>query len=118
MPPTFYDFVGYDLTLNTTQPTLGTKVKVLEYGEEVEIVFQSSNLMNGSSDHPMHLHGHSFYVVGSADIGNFDFEEDPKTYNLVDPPYLNTAIVPRTGWLALRFKALNPGTFSSVNLHA
>ena len=107
MPSTLYDFVGY-VTLDTMQSEFGTKVKVIEYGEEVEIVFQTSNILNLSIDHPMHLHGHSFYVVGFGE-GNFDFEEDPKTFNLVDPPYMNTASLPKLGWLAIRFKTLNPG---------
>ncbi|XP_057986507.1 putative laccase-9 isoform X2 [Hevea brasiliensis] len=110
MPPNFYDFISEVLPVNTTQSLLGTKVKVLEYGEEVEMVFQSSNVLNSSEDHPMHLHGHSFYAVGAGG-GNFDFEEDPKTYNLVDPPYVNTATLPKNGWLAVRFKALNPGVW-------
>ncbi|KAJ9166867.1 hypothetical protein P3X46_021561 [Hevea brasiliensis] len=110
MPPNFYDFVAEGLPVNTTQSLMGTKVKVLEYGEEVEMVFQSSNVLNASEDHPMHLHGHSFYAVGAGG-GNFDFEEDPKTYNLVDPPYVNTATLPKNGWLAVRFKALNPGVW-------
>ncbi|EEF31822.1 laccase-15 [Ricinus communis] len=110
MPPQFYNYTGDDLPENLVQPTLGTKVKVLEYGEEVEMVFQSSNILNAAQDHPMHLHGHSFYVVGTG-LGNFDFEEDPKSYNLVDPPYLNTATLPMNGWLAVRFRAINPGVW-------
>ncbi|KDP41077.1 hypothetical protein JCGZ_03746 [Jatropha curcas] len=110
MPPEFYDFVAGTLPANASESLKGTKVKVLEYGEEVEMVFQSSNLFNTSEDHPMHLHGYSFYVVGAGG-GNFDFEEDPKTYNLVDPPYLNTATLPTKGWLAIRFKANNPGVW-------
>ncbi|EEF31821.1 laccase, putative [Ricinus communis] len=109
VPLQFYNFTADDIPQNFVQPTLGTKVKVLEYGEEVEIVFQSSNILKAAQDHPMHLHGHSFYVVGTG-LGNFDFEEDPKSYNLVDPPYLNTAILPMNGWLAVRFHAINPGT--------
>lgn len=109
-PLKFYDFIAFDLGDNTTEPSLGTKVKVLEFGEEVEIVFQSANPNNGSMDHPMHLHGHSFYIVGTG-IGNYNFDEDPKTFNLVDPPYVNTATSPKSGWVALRFKALNPGVW-------
>ncbi|GLT29824.1 hypothetical protein SLA2020_046660 [Shorea laevis] len=109
-PPTFYDFVADNLGINTTKSLMGTKVKVLEYGEQVEMVFQSANVLNASEDHPMHLHGHSFYMVGAGG-GNFDFDEDPKTYNLVDPPYVNTATLPRDGWLAVRFYATNPGVW-------
>ncbi|TXG53218.1 hypothetical protein EZV62_022387 [Acer yangbiense] len=109
-PPEFYDFVSEHLLVNTTQPTMGTKVKVLEYGEEVEMIFQSSNVLNASEDHPMHLHGHSLYMIGAGG-GVFDFEEDPKSYNLVDPPYINTAPLPRDGWMVVRFRALNPGVW-------
>ncbi|WCJ43276.1 laccase 14 [Euphorbia peplus] len=109
-PETFYDFISDVLPQNTTQPTMATKVKVLDYGEQVEMVFQSANVLNASEDHPMHLHGHSFYVVGSG-YGNFDFVEDPKSYNLVDPPYVNTATLPKNGWVTIRFYALNPGVW-------
>jgi laccase len=67
----------------------GSKVKVLNYGEAVEIVFQGTNLRKGSVNHPMHLHGYSFYVVGTG-FNNFDNETDPKGFNLVDPPEVNT----------------------------
>jgi laccase len=30
-------------------------------------------------------------------------------YNLVDPPVRNTVLVPRLGWVAVRFVADNPG---------
>ncbi|KAK1553887.1 hypothetical protein Q3G72_004910 [Acer saccharum] len=109
-PPEFYDFISDHLPANTTQSLMATKVKVLEYGEEVEIIFQSSNVLNASEDHPMHLHGHSLYMIGAGG-GIFDFDENPKFYNLVDPPYINTAAIPRKGWMAVRFRALNPGVW-------
>jgi len=85
-------------------------VKVLNYGEVVEIVFQGTNVLKGSVNHPMHLHGYSFYVVGTG-VNNFDNETDPKGFNLVDPPEVNTFGVPKKGWLAIRFVANNPGIF-------
>lgn len=89
----------------------GTKVRVLEYNEEVEVVFQGTDVLDASEDHPMHMHGYSYYVVGTG-FGNFDNETDPKTYNLVDPPKMNTVTVPKKGWVAIRFKASNPGEFN------
>jgi laccase len=86
----------------------GTRVKVLEYNEEVEITFQSTNVLNASEDHPMHMHGYSFFVLGSGS-GNFDEETDSKTYNLIDPVEANTVIIPKNGWATIRFKASNPG---------
>lgn len=78
------------------------------YTSVKEIVLQATSLV-WSPDHPMHLHGHSFYVVGSG-IGNFDEKNDPLNYNLVDPPLRNTIAVPRNGWTTIRFKTNNPGT--------
>ena len=108
-PPYYFDFVA-DLRDNSTHPLKGTKVKILEFDEEVEIVFQATNLMNASDDHSMYLHGHKFFVLGEGN-GNFNSTSDPETYNLVDPAYLSTASLPVNGWLTIRFKANNPGTF-------
>lgn len=108
-PQNFFDFTAEDVPDDYELAVQGTRVKVLDYNEEVEIVFQGTNVMDASEDHPMHLHGYGFYVVG-AGYGNFDNETDPKTYNLVDPPEVNTVSLPKKGWAALRFKASNPGT--------
>ncbi|GLT93903.1 hypothetical protein SLE2022_116730 [Rubroshorea leprosula] len=109
-PPTYCNFLKEYLGLNVTQSFMAAKVKLLDYNEEVEIVFQSTNVLNSAQNHPMHLHGHSFYVVGLGE-GIFNSNEDPKGYNLIDPPYQNTAIVPKLGWFALRFRASNPGVW-------
>ncbi|KAB2083317.1 hypothetical protein ES319_A05G257900v1 [Gossypium barbadense] len=107
-PPVFYDFTG-NLTGFNTRAELGTRAVVLNYGEAVEIVLQATQLGGGGS-HPIHLHGFSFYRVGSGS-GNFNNETDPRTYNLVDPPLINTIHVPGKGWAALRFFANNPGVW-------
>lgn len=91
----------------------GTKVKMLNYNESVQIVFQGTNVMKGSVNHPMHMHGYSFYVVGFG-YGNYDDEADPKGFNFVDPPKVTTFAVPKNGWLAIRFTASNPGMLSSL----
>ncbi|CAL5332898.1 unnamed protein product [Camellia sinensis] len=44
-------------------------------------------------------------------IGNFNNETDPKSYNLIDPPELNTTRVPKSGWVTIRFTADNPGVW-------
>ncbi|KAL5776500.1 hypothetical protein ACOSP7_009426 [Xanthoceras sorbifolium] len=89
--------------------TPGTRVKMLNYGEQVEMVFQGTTIVSPES-HPMHLHGFSFYVVGLG-FWNFDYGTDPESFNLVDPPRVNTVIVPSKGWAAIRFVADNPGTW-------
>ncbi|KAJ9675397.1 hypothetical protein PVL29_024358 [Vitis rotundifolia] len=107
-PPSSYNFTGDDWPSSITKPA--TKVKVLNYNESVEIIFQGTNMLDEAEDHPLHLHGYTFYVVGMG-RGNFNNETDPKLYNLVDPPERNTIVVPKNGWVALRFRANNPGVW-------
>lgn len=97
-----------DLPSAITKPA--TKVKVLNYNETLEIVFQGTNLLTSAEDHPVHLHGFTFFVVGMG-FGNFDPVADPKGYNLVDPPEQNTVRVPKNGWVAIRLRVDNPGMF-------
>ncbi|GLT62803.1 hypothetical protein SLA2020_354130 [Shorea laevis] len=107
-PPYAFNFTG-DVGNNTLYPSVGTKAKLIKYGESVEIVYQGTNIGN-AENHPMHLHGFSFYLVGTG-YGNFDNVTSPKTYNLVDPPEINTIGVPKNGWAAIRFVASNPGVW-------
>ncbi|KAK8622595.1 hypothetical protein V6N13_117505 [Hibiscus sabdariffa] len=107
-PPEFYNFTG-DLAGFNTNVTMGTRAVTLNYNEAVEIVFQATQL-GGAGSHPLHLHGFSFYKVGSGS-GNFNNVTDPRSYNLVNPPLINTVHVPAGGWVALRFFANNPGVW-------
>ncbi|XP_038725045.1 laccase-15-like [Tripterygium wilfordii] len=108
-PPLVYNFTAQDLPLEYQLSKRGTEVRVLPYNSTVEMVLQGTNLVAGI-DHPMHLHGYSFYVVGWG-FGNFDNKTDPLSYNLIDPSFLNTVIVPINGWVTLRFTASNPGVW-------
>ena len=114
-PPYYFNFTG-DVGNNTLHPTVGTKVRVIEYGEAVEIVFQGTSVLL-AENHPMHLHGFSFYNVGNG-FGNYNETAAVQTYNLEDPPEVNTVGVPKDGWVAIRFIADNPGKFSlSLSLY-
>ncbi|XP_078172614.1 putative laccase-9 [Carex rostrata] len=108
-PPVFFNFTDNNIPTKLWYTQKSTKVKVLEYNTTVEIVFQGTNVLGSAENHPMHLHGHSFYVVGKG-FGVFN-KKDPLSYNLVDPPYENTIGVPKNGWAAIRFTAKNPGVW-------
>lgn len=108
-PPHEFNYTGENLPENLLTPSFGTKVMVLEYNASVEIIFQGTNVL-ASDNHPIHLHGYSFYVVGWG-FGNFDPDKDPLRYNLVDPPEETTVGIPNNGWVAVRFRADNPGKF-------
>ena len=108
-PLEFYDFVnGAPNNIpNDTQALNGTRTKVLEYGTRVQLILQDTGTVS-TENHPIHLHGFSFYVVGYG-TGNYD--NRTATFNLVDPPYMNTIGVPVGGWAVIRFVADNPGEF-------
>ncbi|XP_047956746.1 laccase-14-like [Salvia hispanica] len=108
-PPSAFDYTRDAMLGESSATRYGTAVSVLEYNTTVEVVFQGTNIAGGV-EHPMHLHGYSFYVVGSG-LGNFDGKRDPPNYNLIDPPLMENIAVPRNGWTAIRFKANNPGVW-------
>lgn len=112
-PPYYYNFTG-DVSNISVFTAQGTKARMINYGETVEIVFQNTNL-GAASSHPMHLHGFSFYLVGTGS-GNFNNMTDPLSYNLVDPPEVNTISLPKNGWAAIRFVANNPGKLCIFDL--
>jgi len=55
--------------------------------------------------HPMHLHGHKFWVLGTG-TGAFPYDsvvDAPSSLiNLQNPPYRDTVDLPPSGWAALR----------------
>ncbi|XP_022746355.1 laccase-17-like [Durio zibethinus] len=86
-----------------------TKVVVLPFNTSVELVMQDTSII-GAESHPLHLHGFNFFMVGQG-IGNFNPNNDPAKFNLVDPAERNTVGVPSGGWVAIRFLADNPGVW-------
>ncbi|XP_020209624.1 putative laccase-11, partial [Cajanus cajan] len=107
-PPFFFNFTG-DTGSNTLIPSTGTRVLMFDYNEVVELVWQGTIVLT-AENHAMHLHGFSFFVVGVG-TGNFNNVTDPESYNLIDPPEVNTIGLPKSGWLAIRFVANNPGVW-------
>jgi multicopper oxidase len=63
-------------------------------GESIRFVFRNPTGM----DHPFHLHGHSFHVLGK-----------PGALNLKDPALKDTVNVPARGDLVMQWVADNPG---------
>ncbi|KAH6826801.1 laccase 17 [Perilla frutescens var. hirtella] len=94
---------------NNTVVGNGTKLVVLAFNTSVELVLQDTSIL-GAESHPLHLHGFNFFVVGQG-FGNYDPNNDPKKFNLVDPVERNTVGVPAGGWVAIRFLADNPGVW-------
>ena len=106
-PPLQFDYTG-NVSRALWQPVAGTKLYKLKYGSRVQVVLQGTNVFAGEN-HPIHLHGYDFYIVGEG-FGNFNPKTDAAKFNLVDPPMRNTVGVPVNGWAVIRFVADNPGT--------
>ncbi|EEF46029.1 laccase-13 isoform X2 [Ricinus communis] len=105
-PPIKFNYSG-NVPRGLWQPVPGTKLYKLKYGSKVQIVFQDTSIVT-TEDHPMHLHGYEFAVVGMG-FGNFNPGTDTAKFNLIDPPLRNTIGTPPGGWVAIRFVADNPG---------
>ncbi|KAJ9167496.1 hypothetical protein P3X46_022144 [Hevea brasiliensis] len=106
VPPLQFDYTG-NVSRGLWQPVPGTKLYKLKYGSKVQLVFQDTSIVT-TEDHPMHLHGYHFAVVGMG-FGNFNAATDTAKFNLIDPPLRNTIGTPPGGWVAIRFVADNPG---------
>ncbi|KAK7956903.1 diphenol oxidase [Apiospora aurea] len=72
-----------------------------------QIVINSRDVM----EHPWHLHGHTFQVVGWGQ-GLFGSRPNGTTWNLVNPMRRDTVTVPANSHVVLRFLADNPGMWA------
>lgn len=74
------------------------------------IVYVIEDLTHSGTWHPMHLHGHDFFIVGQ-EAAVFDPVNTPATFNLNNPPRRDVAALPAGGYLAIAFKLDNPGSW-------
>jgi hypothetical protein len=72
-----------------------------------------SSLSISSGPHPIHLHGHDFYVLGSG-TGVYS---DPKTLNYNNPPRRDDATLAGGGYLVITFMTDNPGACANALPH-
>ncbi|CAB4441936.1 unnamed protein product [Rhizophagus irregularis] len=71
-------------------------------------VIDIAYINNNSAIHPIHMHGHNFYVLGTGS----GIVVDESKLNLVDPFPRDTFVVNSTSWSVFRYKADNPGVWS------
>jgi FtsP/CotA-like multicopper oxidase with cupredoxin domain len=60
------------------------------------------------ASHPIHLHGHDFYVLGSEASATFS---SSTVLNWENPPRRDVSMLPANGYLALAFQTNNPGAW-------
>ncbi|CAL4983143.1 unnamed protein product [Urochloa decumbens] len=114
-PPRLFNFTDIALIpfgpkeMSLEPSSKATVVRRFRQGAVVDMVFQSTAILQGDSN-PMHLHGHDMFLLAEG-LGNYDAAKDVARYNLVNPPVKNTVLVPNLGWAAVRFVAKNPGVW-------
>ncbi|KAF9343338.1 ferroxidase fet3 [Mortierella sp. AD094] len=79
---------------------------ILNHNDEIELIINNADAGN----HPFHLHGHVFQLVGRSD-GFYDGSTPYPYYNSTNPLRRDTVYVPSLTNAAIRFKASNPGVW-------
>ncbi|KAF5353736.1 hypothetical protein D9758_008639 [Tetrapyrgos nigripes] len=103
-------FSELTLGINATAETAyGPSSFVLEYGDVVDLVVKNGD----DGDHPFHIHGHNFMIMGRAQ----DYTSDdpilnpPVVQNQTNPMRRDTVHIPGGEAVTLRFVADNPGAW-------
>lgn len=96
-----------DVYNNATSQFTNTsnKIDLPNAGEWVYLLITESLLPVA---HPIHLHGHDFFVLGS---GTTTYDASTAVLNLDNPPRRDVALLPAAGWLMLAFQTDNPGAW-------
>uniref|UniRef100_A0A6B2LS28 Plastocyanin-like domain-containing protein n=1 Tax=Arcella intermedia TaxID=1963864 RepID=A0A6B2LS28_9EUKA len=75
-------------------------------GEIVDIILYN----NDPGEHPMHVHGHHFWVLGMGQPDEGPYQDQP--LDLVAPVVRDTASVNANSWLVIRLQMNNPGVWA------
>ncbi|KAI9654427.1 MAG: hypothetical protein M1831_005393 [Alyxoria varia] len=95
---------------NTDYPTVANVIEVTDENEWVYWIIQEVQGGPVQIPHPIHLHGHDFYVMGTGS-GTFDLENDPAKLTYKNPTRRDTETLPAAGWLVIAFPTDNPGAW-------
>ncbi|KAL3421060.1 multicopper oxidase [Phlyctema vagabunda] len=106
----------YVRTNNDSWPRRANLIEMPQAGQWYYWIIQEvPGAINGTPvvinvPHPIHLHGHDFYVLGTG-IGQYGQNVDASKLNYVNPTRRDVAMLPAGGWLAMAFQADNPGAW-------
>ncbi|KAF2033923.1 hypothetical protein EK21DRAFT_97740 [Setomelanomma holmii] len=113
---------GVPMVIDLDQPTLQKVLDgnetfaagrhVLDVGEKNSWqywVIQQDNATTPPLPHPIHLHGHDFYVL--AQVPNAIWDGDISKLQTSNPIRRDTATLPAKGYLVLAFESDNPGAW-------
>ena len=100
---------SYARVANAGERAFGPQLVSVKLGETVDIVVINDGLGSTPEIHPLHFHGHKFWVVAMADLPWPVDQRERPPYNLDDPVLVDTLPVPTGQYAVLRFVASNPG---------
>ncbi|KAF2400757.1 hypothetical protein EJ06DRAFT_542895 [Trichodelitschia bisporula] len=61
--------------------------------------------------HPIHLHGHDFFILGAKSGAIFNKDTDAASLNFANPPRRDVTFLPAGGWVVIAFPTDNPGAW-------
>jgi FtsP/CotA-like multicopper oxidase with cupredoxin domain len=94
---------------NSTNFTTSSHVIELDTADEwVYFIIETSQAV----PHPIHLHGHDFYVLAQ---GSGTYDSSTVTLGLTNPPRRDVAMLPSSGYLVIGFQTDNPGAWLMVS---
>ncbi|KAF2230951.1 multicopper oxidase [Viridothelium virens] len=100
----------YVITGNTSYPQTYNLIEIPDEGTWTYWIIQETAGTPAPIPHPIHLHGHDFYVLGNG-TGVFDKAVDTPNLNFVNPTRRDVTFLPGGGWLVIAFPADNPGAW-------
>ncbi|KAH8585412.1 extracellular dihydrogeodin oxidase/laccase [Bisporella sp. PMI_857] len=89
---------------NTTYSSSSHVVEIPTADEWVYFIIETTNAV----PHPIHLHGHDFFVLGQ---GSGTYDSSSTSLTLTNPPRRDVAMLPSSGYLVIAFEADNPGAW-------
>ncbi|KAL5594128.1 hypothetical protein BROUX41_001174 [Berkeleyomyces rouxiae] len=106
-----YPTLAYIRDDNESYPT---ELNVLKVADDQEWSYWVIN-NELALPHPMHLHGHDFYILGSSGTVDtattFNATTDTASLNFSNPTRRDVTMLPGLGWLVVAFKNDNPGAW-------
>ncbi|KAJ4361052.1 uncharacterized protein N0V89_001621 [Didymosphaeria variabile] len=89
---------------NTSYETSDAVIELPTADEWVYMVIETTFAV----PHPIHLHGHDFFVLAQ---GSGTYSSDSVTLTTDNPPRRDTAMLPASGYLVIAFETDNPGAW-------
>jgi len=107
-PPS--DTTLLDLVLAGKPLPASANMNYIEIGSVVDIIV---NVQIVPIQHPMHLHGHEFFILGygSLDAGSYNATLHESSLDYFNPLRRDTISVNADSWIYIRYVADNPGVW-------